>query len=161
MRRGLPLAMSVLALVYLCSGCAKPKLIPNTKLKDTEVNREVLKAVMTYQRAMESRSAAAVLSVVHPLYQDNAGTPEGSDDRDYEGIKKLLATHFQNTTKIRYRIEFLDITLNGREAEVFVYIDATFVFEPQESLPRWRRMADHHRYRLLKDGGRWMFLSGL
>ena len=161
MRRGLLLAMSVLALVYLCPGCAKPKLIPNTKLKDTEVNREVLKAVMTYQRAMESRSAAAVLSVVHPLYQDNAGTPEGSDDRDYEGIKKLLATHFQNTTKIRYRIEFLDIGVNGREAEVFVYIDATFVFEPQEAPPRWRRMADHHRFKLINDGGRWLFISGL
>ena len=161
MRRGLSLATSVLALAYLCAGCVKPKLIPNTKLKDTEVNREVLKTVLAYQRAMESRNAAAVLSLVHPLYQDNAGTPEGSDDRDYEGIKKLLATHFQNTTKIRYRIEFLDITARGREAEVFVYIDATFVFEPHEGLPRWRRMADHHRFQLIKDGGRWLFLSGL
>ena len=161
MRRGIPLAMSALALAYLCAGCVKPKLIPNTKLKDTEVNREVLKAVLAYQQAMESRNAAAVLAMVHPLYQDNAGTPEGSDDRDYEGIRKLLATHFQNTTKIRYRIEFLDIGINGREAEVFVYIDATFVFEPQEGLPRWRRMADHHRFRLIKDGGRWQFISGL
>lgn len=161
MRRGLCLAMSLLALGLLGAGCVKPKLIPNTKIKDTEVNRDMLKVVIAYQQAMESRNAAGVLTMVHPLYQDNAGTPEGSDDRDYDGIKKLLATHFQNTTKIRYRIEFLDVKVTGREAEVYVYIDATFVFEPPDAMPRWRRMADHHRYRLLKDGGRWLFISGL
>jgi hypothetical protein len=144
------------------TGCVKPKLIPNTKIKDTDANREVLKVVVQYQRAMEERDAPKVLSLVHPTYQDNAGTPEATDDRDYEGVKKLLAMHLRQTSKVRYRIEFLDLRISNNEADVYAYIDATFVYEPGGgALPRWRRMADHHRFHLVKEGSRWLFASGL
>jgi len=141
--------------------CDKTKLIPNTKVADSPENREILKVVEAYRKAMEERNASTVISFVHPTYQDNAGTPEGSDDKDFEGVKKLLSSSFQLATKVRYRIEYQGLRTKGREAEVDTYIDATFVYEAPKTLPRWRRLTDYHRFKLLKDGDRWQFVSGL
>jgi hypothetical protein len=158
MTRGLALYV-VVGLVL--AGCAKPSLIPNTKVRDTATNRELIKVVESYRRAMESRNAAGVLELVHPTYQDNAGTPEGSDDVDFEGMKRLLTTRFKRTTKIRYRIEYHDVHTRGRDAQVDTYIDATFQYEPRGSPPRWRRLTDYNRFRLLRDGDHWRFVGGL
>ncbi len=143
------------------AGCVKPGYIPNTKVLDTAQNRDIIAVVEAYRRAMENRDAAGVLALVHPTYQDNAGTPEGSDDVDFEGLKKLLATRFQRTTKIRYHIEYQGLHVHGRDAQVDAYIDATFVYEPENAPPRWRRLTDFNRFRLIKDGNRWRFVSGL
>jgi hypothetical protein len=151
----------VLLSLFVFGGCANPKLIPNTKVKDTPENRSILEVVETYRRAMENHNAAAVLALIHPTYMDNSGTPEGSDDKDYEGVKKLLATSFDSATKIRYRIEVQKLRSKGREAELDVYIDGTFVYEVPKALPRWRRLTDYHRFHLLKEGERWLFTSGL
>ncbi len=142
-------------------GCAKPDLIPQTKIKDTPQHREILQVVESYRRAMESLDPAGILTLAHPTYQDHSGTPEGSDDVDYEGLKKLLATRFKRATKIRYRIEYQELRIKGQDAEVDAYVDATFVYEAPNSPPRWRRLTDHNRFRLLKEGNRWRFLSGL
>ena len=110
---------------------------------------------------METHNEARILSLVHPTYRDNAGTPEGGDDRDFEGVKKLLATNFRQVPKIRYRIEYQSIEIRGREAYADVYIDATFVYEAPNTLPRWRRVTDYHRFSLIKEGNRWLFIRGL
>ena len=142
-------------------GCAKPDLIPQTKIKDTPQNREIIQVVDAYRRAMESLDAAGILTLTHPTYQDHSGTPEGSDDVDYEGLKKLLVTRFKRATKIRYRIEYQAIRIKGQDAEVDAYVDATFVYEASSGPPRWRRLTDHNRFHLLKEGDRWRFVSGL
>jgi hypothetical protein len=154
----------VLALISISltlGGCAKPSFIPNTKVRDTASNREILKVVESYRRAMEGRDAAGVLALVHPTYQDNAGTPEGSDDLDFSGLKKLLSTRFKRTTKVRYRIEYHDVETQGRDASVDTYIDATFEYEPVGGPTRWRRLTDYNRFRLLRDGELWRFVGGI
>lgn len=143
------------------AGCAKPGLIPNTKVQDTAINRDILKVIEAYRQAMERRDAARVLALVHPTYQDNAGTPDGSDDVDFHGLKKLLDTRFQRSSKIRYHIEYQAVRVRGRDASVDTYVDATFVYEPEQGGPRWRRLTDFNRFQLIKDGGRWQFVSGL
>jgi hypothetical protein len=143
------------------AACAKPSFIPNTKVRDTKENRAILKIVEGYRQAMERLDAAGVLALVHPTYQDNAGTAEGSDDIDFTGLKKLLTTRFKRTTKIRYRIEYHDVETKGRDAAVDAYIDATFEYEPQGGPTRWRRLTDYNRFRLMRDGDRWLFVGGL
>lgn len=152
---------AVLCCSALLFGCAKPALIPNTNVKDTPENREILKVIEGYRQAMESRDAARVLGLVHPTYQDNAGTPEGSDDVDYQGLRRLLGTRFRRASQIRYRIEYQSVRVQGRDAEVDTYVDATFVYEPEGAPPRWRRLTDFNRFRMIKDGGQWRFVSGL
>lgn len=154
---GLCLAVSIL----LLAGCGRPKYIPNTKVVDSAVNREVLRVVEKYRKAMEKLNAAEVLAHVHPTYQDQSGTPQGDDDIDYNSLKGLLSSRFKKTTKIRYRIEYRSVRVQGRQAEVDAYIDATFVYEEPNANPRWRRLTDFNRFRLLKDGSTWRFVSGL
>ncbi len=155
---------AVLAIVValgVAGGCVKPKFIPHTKVLDVPLNREILKVVEKYRRAMEQLDGATVLSLAHPNYLDRAGTPEGNDDADYEGLKHFLAKKFKQTKKVRYSIEYQRLTITGKEAKVDTYIDATFFFEPRKANPRWRRFTDHNRFTLLKDDGRWQFISGL
>ena len=154
-------ALLFLAVVTLAFGCAKPKLIPNTKVRDTELNRAILQVVEKYRRAMEKLDAAGVLALTHPTYQDHAGTPQADDDIDYNGLRKLLATRFKRTTKVRYHIEYQAVDVKGREAQVDTYIDATFEYREPSASPRWRRLTDYNRFHLLKDGETWRFVSGL
>ena len=156
--RGL-LALTLLAATV--SACAKDKLIPNTNVPDNKLNREILTVVEKYRRAMERLDAAGVLALVHPTYQDHAGTSEGHDDIDYSNLKELLKTRFKKTTKVRYRVEYRRVYSKGRQAEVDAYIDATFVYKEPNANPRWRRLTDFNRFRLIKEGSNWRLVSGL
>ena len=154
--------LTALVVAALLSGCDKQKLIPNTEVPDTKLNRQVLKVVEEYRKAMGRMDAAKVLTLVHPTYQDHSGTPEGSDDIDYEGLKKILTGEFKNTSKVRFNIEYQAVSTKGREAMVDTYIDATFVYTTPDANPRWRRLTDFNRFKLLQDKkNTWRFISGL
>lgn len=164
LRSWLTLTRGLLAVTLLSAAlgsCAKQKLIPNTKVPDSKLNREILQVVEKYRRSMEQLDPAGVLMLVHPTYQDHAGTAEGHDDIDYASLKDLLRTRFKKTTKVRYRIEYRRVHFKGRQAEVDAYIDATFVYKEPLANPRWRRLTDFNRFRLLKEGSSWRFISGL
>jgi hypothetical protein len=157
------LLLSLVALLATLAGagCSKQKLIPNTKVQDTEINREILRVVEKYRRAVAKRDKIAILALVHKTYQDHGGTPEGGDDIDYNGLKVLLSKRFSRASKIRMRIEYRSVGIKGREARVDSYIDATFVYDQPGANPRWRRLTDFNRFRLIKDQKRWQFISGL
>lgn len=145
----------------LLAGCNKQKLIPNTRIADTPVNRDILKVVEAYRRAMEARDTARVFMLVDPAYRDGNGTPEPSDDLEYQTLKQLLRQRLQQTSRVRYHIEFQGVEIKGPRAYVEVWIDATFVYEHPESPPRYSRFTDYHRYELIKTDKGWRFLSGL
>ena len=128
---------------------------------DMQVVNDFLTVVEKYRRSMERLDAAAVLTLVHPAYQDHAGTPQPSDDIDYNGLKELLRTRFKRTSKVRYRIEYLEVRIKGQEVEVDTYLDATFVYQEPKANARWGRLVGHNRFRLLKDGSAWRFTAGL
>ena len=151
----------LLPLVAPLVACNKDKLIPNTPLKDTKLNREIVRVLERYRRAMEKRDAATILSMVHPTYQDNSGGTEAQYDLDFERVKGFLVDKFKRATRVRFRIEYQRLTSRGREAKVDTWIDATFVYEHPGAPPRWRRYTDYNRYTLLKDGPTWRFISGL
>jgi hypothetical protein len=142
-------------------GCSDQKLIKNTKIPDTKVNRALLRVIVRYREAMVRRDAAKVLTLVHPSYQDNAGTPEPEDDMDYERLKKMLSSRFKRASKVRYRIEFQRVDVKGREALVDTWVDGTVVYTQPGLTPRYERLADYNRYRLLLEDGQWRFISGL
>ncbi|MBW2731443.1 MAG: hypothetical protein JRH20_03565 [Deltaproteobacteria bacterium] len=158
------MAKRVLLLVFCAAtivGCNKQKLIPNTKIHDNKINRELIRVIARYRDAMVHKDAVQILTMVHPTYQDQAGTPEPEDDVDFNQLKGLLEGRFQRTERIRYRIEFQRVDIRGREASVDTWIDATFVYKHPDQMPRYRRFADYHRYRLLNEDGKWLFIGGL
>lgn len=153
-------------MIVVCGGlvlgaCNKQKLIPNTKVPDTQLNRGVISVVESYRRAMERLDSAAILALVHPGYQDASGTPDATDDLDYNGLKALLSGQFKNTKRVRFQVEYQKVTTKGREAKIETWIDATFVYEHGDGAPRWKRHTDYNRFHLLKENGRWKFISGL
>ena len=156
----LPGALLVLGLTAL-SGCTKQKLIPNTKVADTPLNREVLRVVEKYRRAAVKRDAVSILALVHPTYQDHSGTAKSDDDLDFESLKKFLTSRYKNTTKIRMRIEYQKVKVKGREAHVDTWIDATFIYKHPDGSPYYKRVADAQRFKLIKDSSVWRFISGL
>jgi hypothetical protein len=160
MRRMLLLWLVICSQAAL-GGCNKHKLIPNTKIEDTPVNRDILKVVETYRRAMEARDPARIFMLVHDSYRDSNGTPEPNDDFDYHSLKSVLSKRLKQTSRVRYRIEFQRMATKGRQAHLDVWIDATFVYEHPESPPRYSRFTDYHRYTLLKTDKGWRFISGL
>ena len=127
----------------------------------TDAGALVGRVVERYRQAMERLDAAAVLALVHPTYADAGGTPENGDDLDFDGLRKLLASRFKRTTRVRYRIEYQAVAIKGSEAQVDAWIDATFVYEQPEQSARWQRMTDHNRFRLTKEGVSWRFTGGL
>lgn len=151
-----------LLILSICAcHCATTNTIADTKIPDTAINRELITAVESYRKAMQELNAPAIFALAHPAYRDNAGTSEGHDDLDYHGLKQVLSTRFKQTKKINYRIQYQRIELKGTEALVDTYIDATFMYEPTGSTPRWLRLTDYNRFRLIKTNHRWQFISGL
>lgn len=150
----------VLGLTVL-SGCNKQKLIPNTKVADTPLHRQILRVVEKYRRAVIKRDAASILALVHPTYQDHSGTAKSDDDLDFDSLKKFLVQQYKNTTKIRMRIEYQKIKVKGLEAHVDTWIDATFVYQQPDGSPYYKRVADAQRFKLVKDNTTWRFISGL
>jgi len=148
-------------LLVALSGCAQQKLIPNTKVQDSPINREILTVVERYRQAVERQDAASVLALVHPSYQDYAGTPQSNDDIDYNGLRKILTNRFKQASRIRYRIEYQEVRGAGETAQVDTYIDATFIYEEPNANPRWRRLTDYNQFRLMKNGLTWRFVGGL
>ena len=87
--------------------------------------------------------------------------PSAADDLVQEA-EALLGTKLKNTKKIRYRIEYREVKVKGNEALVDTYVDATFVYDHPEANPRWRRLTDFNRFRLLQDKeGLWRLTGGL
>lgn len=153
-------ALLVLGLAVL-SGCNKHKLIPNTKVADTPLHRDILRVVEKYRRATVKLDAAGILALVHPSYQDHGGTAKSDDDMDFESLKKFLTSQYKNTSKIRMRIEYQKVKVKGREAHVDTWLDATFVYRHPDGSPYYKRVADAQRFKLIKDNTTWRFISGL
>ncbi|PIE19062.1 MAG: hypothetical protein CSA65_03210 [Proteobacteria bacterium] len=152
---------ALLGLLLAAGACDKQKLIPNTKIADTKGNRELLGVIAEYRDAMVRKDAARILTLVHPSYQDNAGTPEPEDDIDFDRLKHLLVSRFKRAKRVHYRIEFQRVMVKGREAVVDAWIDATFVYQHPNYRPHYKRIADYNRYQLLHIDGKWRFIRGL
>lgn len=151
----------VLALA-LAAGCAGGNLIPGTTVKDTEVNRAILKTVEDYRSSLESRDVDRLLMLASERYAEDSGTPRPDDDYRYEGLKHVLTTRLSRVRSIRYSIQYRNIRmLSDKEAEVEVHLNGSFELM-SESGERYRNVDDYHHFFLEKTGKeRWKFLSGM
>ena len=65
----MPRALTVAALcASLFAGAGCTKNIPNTTVKDTPENRQVITFMENYRNAVESRDVGALLAMAHPQY---------------------------------------------------------------------------------------------
>lgn len=150
----------MLALAASAIGCATINTIPGTKVADSKVNRELLEVVERYRHAMEDRDATTLLSMAHPNYYEDSGTPLGGDDYGYEGLKEVLSKRLGALRTLRYNIEYRRINITGHHAQVDIRYDASFQLATEMG-DRWERKQNDKRIELENDGRRWLIIAGM
>ena len=92
----------------LLVGCGTT-YIPNTNVEDTSENRKVIEFCEVYRHAMEEKDVGKLLAMASPRYHDDAGTPSGDDDTDYDASRLCSRTASRRTTAIRYEIKYQEV----------------------------------------------------
>lgn len=154
-RSPLPLALSAL----FAGACSQLGTIPGTKIPDTKQNREVIQRVEEYRLAMEQKDAAKLLSMAHPNYYEDSGTPSGADDYGYPGLKRVLDRIMQSARAIRYAVQYRRVAIEGRRATVELRYDLSYQLATDMG-EKWERRQNDKRMELEYDGQRWLFLAG-
>jgi hypothetical protein len=157
--RTAPLVLSMILVLAGANvaGC-KRQYIPNTDVEDTEENRDVIAFCEKYRRAVEKRDAMAMLDLVSPLYYEDGGNPDASDDMDYAQFKAWLTGQgigedgitFQDATAIRHEIRYRRVTFEVDR----VLVDYTFSASFRVPTPKgdeWKRKVDENRLELVRD----------
>lgn len=149
-------------LCFLClglGGCATLSLIPGTKIPDTPQSREILARCEEYRLAMEQRDAAKLLSMADPNYYEDSGTPSGSDDYGFPGLKHVLESRLAALRWLRFLIRYRELHVSGDRASVDIRYDISFQLLTEVG-EKWERRQNEKRLELKHEGNRWMFLSG-
>lgn len=142
------------------SGCSQVGLIPGTRITDTKENREILQRVEEYRLAMEQRDSPKLLTMAHPSYFEDSGTPSGADDYGYPGLKKVLDSRLPVLRSVRYAIQYRNLVIEGKRATLDIRYDLSYQIATEMG-DRWERKQSDKRMELENDGGRWLFLSGM
>ena len=162
------LSLLGIALVATVAGCgAKVKYIPGTKVPYSDANDSVLKAVEEYRLAVERGDSEALMLMAHKQYWEDSGTPSGSDDYGYDGLRNVLETRLGKATDIRYTLRYVAVaqqckTLQPQcRATVDVLIDASFTIANVQGKPSRPDKRDQNQFLMEWDGKRWLFISGM
>src|SRR5262245_14691142 len=153
----------------LVTGCAaKVTYVPGTRIPYSDPNKSVLEAVEAYRLAVERGDADALMLMAHKQYWEDSGTPSGSDDYGYDGLRNVLLTRLQHASDIRYSMRYMSVRQTcptelhqGCQAAVDVLIDASFTITDAFGKPKRPDKRDQNELTLEYDGKRWLFLSGM
>ncbi len=159
----------ILALIVLAS-CAHQSghYVMGTKIPFSVNNQAVLKACEEYRLAVERGDADALMLMAHKQYWEDSGTPSGSDDYGYEGLRNVLLTKLLKATDIRYSVRYIAIheqcegdLAPGCRAAVDILIDASYTVTNAYGKAARPDKRDQNQLVLEWDGHRWLFLSGM
>jgi hypothetical protein len=158
----------LLAFVVI-AGCAKPAAyVPGTHIPYSPQNESVLKACEQYRLAVERGDADALMLMAHKQYWEDSGTPSGSDDYGYEGLRNVLLTRLLKASDIRYSLRYVAVhqQCSGElkptcRAAVDILIDASYTVTNAYGKASRPDMRDQNQLVLEWDGHRWLFLSGM
>jgi hypothetical protein len=154
--------LALLLIAAACAACAsQTSYIYGTKVPDTEQNRSLISVCEQYRVAVEKKDVNALLGLASRNYWEDGGTPTGSDDYGYDGLRAVLESRFERADGIRYTMKYMDIKrLAPNRAAVDVMIDATYSISSARG-PQRLDMRDQNEMVLEWDGKRWLFVSGM
>jgi hypothetical protein len=72
----------------------------------------------------------------------------------------VLAKQLKRVKSMRYEIEYRNIRVTGKQAEVEVFLDGSFELAADAG-DRYRRVNDFHKFVLEENDEKWKFLSGM
>jgi hypothetical protein len=158
-----------LLLSLVAAGCAKQgTFVKGTRVPYSASNESALKACEEYRLAVERGDADALMLMAHKQYWEDSGTPSGSDDYGYEGLRNVLMSKLLKATDIRYSVRYIAVHQQcagelqaGCRAAVDVLIDASYTITNAYGKPARPDKRDQNQLVLEWDGRRWLFLSGM
>lgn len=158
----------VLAAVLGTACASNVKYVSGTKIPYSANNKSVLQATEDYRIAVERGDADGLMLMAHKQYWEDSGTPSGSDDYGYEGLRNVLLTRLQKASDIRYTLRYMAVHQScptelsaGCRASVDVLIDASFTIADVNGRARRPDKRDQNQLVLEWDGHRWLFISGM
>lgn len=149
------------ALVLLVS--CSTKYIPSTQIEDTEENRELLRVVEQYRRAVEDRDVDRILALTSDSFFEDPGTPgDPSDDYGKPGLRERLVTAFGKLGEqhLDMSVRKLHYSEDGNEAKVEYSFDHRYQLEMAAG-KEWHADRDLNRVTLRREAGGWRILSGI
>lgn len=146
-------------LALLAVACAAHR-IPGTDIEDTPDTRAIVAAIDAYRAAAERRDAPAVLALVSQKYFDDAGTADPSDDIDYGQLAQKLAADYARITALRLDIGVRRIDVKDERAFAYVFYEEHFRIQTKTGEVA-KSASDQQRMQLVREDGRWKFVSGL
>ena len=152
--------MISLALCSAMAGCDH-KNIPNTRIEDTESNREVVDFVEKYRHAVEERDTIALLGMASKFYYDDMGTPAGDDDVDYDTLKVGLERLHSDVIAARYQISYRGLTYVSDQRMLVDLLYTGWFKVTTTDGPQWRRRLEPHRIVLAREDGNLLIVSGM
>ena len=163
--------LSVLLATVLATtlgACAhQSSYVPGTAIPYSDANQSVLAAVEDYRLAVERGDADALMLMAGKQYWEDSGTPSGSDDYGYEGLRNVLLTRLQRASDIRYSMRYMNVHQQcvelkpGCHAQVDILIDASFTIADAFGKSKRPDKRDQNELVLEWDGKRWLFISGM
>jgi hypothetical protein len=160
---------AVLLAVLSLAACAhQGSYVSGTKVPYSENNKSVLQACEEYRQAVERADADALMLMAAKQYWEDSGTPSGSDDYGYDGLRNVLLSRLQQASDIRYSMRYLAVRQTctgdlkaGCRASVDVLIDASFTITNAMGQPKRPDKRDQNELVLEWDGRRWLFIAGM
>ena len=140
--------------------CAHTDYFPGTTILRNEDNIKIIETVEQYRRRMLEHNVEGLLVLASQTYFEDSGTPRSDDDYGFEGLKQVLTTKLKMVKSLRYEIEYRNISVNGKQAEVEVFLDGSFELAA-EAGDRYRRVNDYHRFVLEHENDQWKFVRGM
>lgn len=156
------------ALMVVTACAARPRTIGNSKIADSSFNRGVLETLETYRTAMERQDTQTLLLMASKKYREDGGTPSGSDDYGYEGLRQVLSERLSKVSEVRYSMRYVALHSNcgdapreGCRVAVEALVDASFTVVDALGNERRPDMRDQSEFVLERSGDKWLFLSGM
>jgi len=158
----------LLAAAAGCGARAHGRTVGGTRIPYSAANESVLQACEQYRLAVERGDADALMLMAHKQYWEDSGTPSGSDDYGYEGLRNVLLTRLLKASDIRYSIRYVAVHQQcpndlhaGCMAAVDVLIDASYTIANAYGKASRPDKRDQNQLVLQYDGKRWLFISGM
>ncbi|MEZ4358801.1 MAG: hypothetical protein R3B48_01360 [Kofleriaceae bacterium] len=162
------LRLLVLTMLTVSACAAGPKMLGNSQIQDTPFSRGVIETIETYRTALERQDAKALLLMASKDYREDSGTPTGSDDYGYDGLRQVLAERLGKVREVRYAVRYVAMRSNcggvakrGCKAAVEAIVDASFTVKDAMGNDRRPDKRDQSEFVLQWSGDKWLFLSGM
>jgi len=169
----MPVRIAIAAGAVLLVACGSTSgNIPNTRVPDTQENRDIIEVVESYRLAMEDQDVAKLYQMASPRYWEDDASPAGHDDWGYKQLDSVLHDRFAKSRDLRYSLRYMNIERrcphhaegnDGCVALVDVLVDASFTVTNARGEEERRDMRDQNQLVLEWDNkdNSWKFVAGM